>query len=102
MTVFDAMLGTLFADPNLAVPAVYTPPHGGAPLPCRVTFRQPDAEFSAFGGGVTLPARIAEVRAAEVAAPEESGTLAIAGQTYRITRATQPDADRRLWRLELQ
>ncbi|MCW2242802.1 head-tail joining protein [Azospirillum canadense] len=97
---FQRLLDSTFL--RLGTEAVYTPPDGGAPVPCWVTFRQPDAEFSAFGGGVTLPARIAEVRAAEVAAPEESGTLAVAGQTYRITRATQPDADRRLWRLELQ
>lgn len=102
MTVFAAMLATLFADPNMAADAVYTPPGGGAGTPCRAIVRQPDRSFAFHEVGVTLPARIAEVRVAEVTAPEEGGTLTVAGTPCRVTRVTQTDLDRALWRLELQ
>lgn len=103
MSVFDAALDTLYADPNLAVDAVYTPPGGGAPVPCRTDLSAGDRDWRAFSdSGVTLPAISAEVRVSDVMDPEEGGTLAVGGSSYRITRVTQPGTDRRLWRLELQ
>ncbi|CAO3453875.1 hypothetical protein [Azospirillum argentinense] len=82
--------------------AVYTPPLGGAPVPCRVTFTQGDRNWRFQEAGASTPARIAEVRASEVPLMKEEGTLVIGGRTYAIANATQPDADRLLWRLELQ
>ncbi|QCO05450.1 head-tail joining protein [Azospirillum argentinense] len=102
MTVFDAMMDVLFADPNMASDAVYTPPRGGATVPCRASFEHGDKEWRFREAGASTPARIAEVRASEVPLMEEEGTLAIGGRTYVIANATQPDDDRLLWRLELQ
>ncbi|MGF7178433.1 head-tail joining protein [Azospirillum doebereinerae] len=101
MTVFDSLFDTLFADPNMASSAVYTPP-GGSPVACRVSFRQPDVDWRSDGSGVSTTSRIAEVRVSEVAVMEEEGTLAIGGQTFTIQKASRPDADRLLWRLELR
>ncbi|GAA4247519.1 hypothetical protein GBZ26_11320 [Azospirillum formosense] len=84
------------------VDAVYTPPRGGAPVPCRLTFARGDKEWRFREAGASTPARIAEARVSEVPLMEEEGVLAIGGQTYVIGNATQPDADRLLWRLELQ
>lgn len=83
---------------RFGVDAVYTPPRGGSPVPCRASFTQGDV----LADGFNSAARIAEVRAAEAPIMKEEGTLAIAGRTYTIQSARQPDPDRLLWRLELR
>lgn len=102
MTVFAAMFDTLFADPNMAAQAVYTPPGGGAPVPCAVMFRAPDFDWRGGEASVTTPARVAELRVSEVALVEEEGVLEVAGRTYTVQHAKHPDADRLLWRVELR
>ncbi|AWJ86325.1 hypothetical protein TSH58p_22685 (plasmid) [Azospirillum sp. TSH58] len=87
---------------RFGVDAAYTPPRGGAPMPCRAVFTQGDKEWRFREAGASTPARIAEVRASEVPVMEEEGTLTIGGRTCVIGNATQPDADRLVWRLELQ
>jgi hypothetical protein len=103
VSVFDAMFGVLFADPNMASDATYTPPGGGGvPTPCRAVFRQPDTDWRGNDAEVTTPSRIAEVRVSEIPVMKEAGTLAIGGKSYTIQHASRRDADRMLWRLELR
>lgn len=102
MSVFDAMFGVLFADPNMASDATYTPPGGGDPVSCRAILRQPDVDWRGGEVEVATPSRIAEVRVSEVPVMKEAGTLAIGGKSYTIQKASRPDADRLLWRLELR
>ncbi|OYD82506.1 head-tail joining protein [Azospirillum brasilense] len=101
MSVFDDAINVLFDDPNMAHDALYTPPNGGAPVPCRATLSHGDHNWRYQDVGTSTPARIAEIRASEVGSMKEEGTLAIGGQTYAIQSARRPDPDRLLWRLEL-
>lgn len=97
------MFGVLFADPNMASDATYTAPGpAGTSTSCRAVFRQPDTDWRGNDAEVTTPSRIAEVRVSEVPVMKEAGTLAIGGKTYTIQKASRPDADRLLWRLELR
>ncbi len=96
------MFGVLFADPNMASDATYTAPGGGAPVSCRAILRQPDVDWRGGEVEVTTPSRIAEVQVSEVPVMKEAGTLAIGGKSYTIQKASRPDADRLLWRLELR
>ena len=96
------MFGVLFADPNMASDAIYTPPGGGDPVSCRAILRQPDVDWRGGEVEVTTPSRIAEVRVSEVPSMKEGGALAIGGKTYTIQHASRRDADRMLWRLELR
>lgn len=103
MSVFDAMFGVLFADPNMASDATYTAPGIGAdPVSCRAILRQPDVDWRGGEVEVTTPSRIAEVRVSEVPSMKEGGALAVGGKSYTIQKASRPDADRLLWRLELR
>ncbi|MDR6770379.1 hypothetical protein [Azospirillum sp. BE72] len=103
MSVFDAMFGVLFADPNMASDATYTAPGlGGVPTPCRAIFRQTDMDWRGNDVEVSTPGRIAEVRVAEVPMMKEGGTLAVDGKSYTIQSASRPNTDRTLWRLELR
>lgn len=94
-------LNALFA--TLGVDAVYTAPGGGTATPCRLAWvTQGDRSVPAFEG-VTLstPARLAELRVAEVPLVEEGGTVTVGGTTHPVHAAARADADRLLWRLEL-
>lgn len=102
MTVFTDSLGVFFRDPNGSVPAEYSPPGGGAAVLCRITWiTQGDHDYQLFTTGATAPARVAEVQVSEVALMEEGGTVATSAGTFAIVKASRPDADRSLWRLEL-
>lgn len=82
-------------------PAIYTPP-SGTPVPCVAVLSAGDRDWRSGGSGVTTPARIVEVRASEVPVMEIEGSLTIGADVFIIDKATQPDADRLLWRLELK
>lgn len=100
------MFGVLFRDPHLALDAVYTPPGGGAGVACRAIFdeRDRDAEFGVAGAVQASPC--AQVRAAELAAPAEDGTLTIAfaagPRAFKIKGAVYADSQRALWKLALR
>lgn len=99
MPVFDTMLSGVFAA--FGVDASYTPPGGGTANVVRVLWANPDQVETAFGPGVSTPARVAEIRVSELATAAEGGTLAVGGTSWRVTRASRPDGDRLVWRLEL-
>ena len=78
MTAIAAAIDLLFADPNMARAAVYTP-DGGAPVEVRVVAKRPD-EIVGFGetrihAGTTL----LDVRVSEVAAPRPGDGVKAAG-----------------------
>lgn len=96
-----AALDAAFADPNTASDATYTPAVGDA-VACRVIWRRPDELYQPFaGGGVAVPARVAEIRVSEVAAAAEGDSITIDGATYPVDAATRPDPRRLKWRLML-
>jgi hypothetical protein len=99
MSVFDTMLSSAFR--GFGMGGVYTPPGGGTANDVRVMWANPDQVEASFGIGVNTPARIAEIRVSQLALAEENGTLVVGGTTYRVTRASKPDPDRLVWRLEL-
>jgi hypothetical protein len=97
---FAAAADSLFADPHLAVAAIYQP-QVGDPLPVRVVMSQPDTDSGLFDAGVRDVAVVASLRASEVAEPQEGDSLTIGSVTWRI-RTRRRDALALLWRLELQ
>lgn len=97
---FSAAADSLFADPHLAVAAVYHP-QVGDPVPVRVVMSQPDADAGLFDTGVRDVAVIASLRASEVAEPREGDCLTVGSVTWRV-RARRRDALALVWRLELQ
>lgn len=97
-------MAKLALDPSFqifGVSGVYAPLTGD-PVACRVILREPDTDWHVGEASVSTASRIAEVRVSEVAVMEEEGTLAIGGDTFVIQKASRPDADRLLWRLELR
>lgn len=100
MTVFAAAIDDLFADPNLAVDAVYQPPAGGDGIACRIMLRRPDETVEFGGSKFVAGSVIIDVRAAELS-PAKGGTLAVGDTVYSVSAVPrQPDPDRLIWRCE--
>ncbi|MGQ9367701.1 head-tail joining protein [Azospirillum sp. ST 5-10] len=99
MSVFSAALDRVFAS-RLAIAATVVR-DGEAAVPCRVMWRAPDRDWSGAGAGATAAARIAELRVSEVPDLAEGDQLTVRGVTHTVQKASHPDADRLLWRVEL-
>jgi hypothetical protein len=100
VTVFAAAVDDLFADANLAVEASYSPASGGAALVVGVILREPDHTAELLQTGAVVASLIAEVRASELAQPEEGGQLSIGADVY-VVRSVDSDALALIWRLSL-
>lgn len=100
MNAFAAAIDDLFADPNLAVDAVYMPP-GGEGVACRIMLRRPDETVEFGGSKLVVGSVLIEVRASEVSAPAKGGTFTVGDTTYAISAVPRrPDPDRLIWRCE--
>jgi hypothetical protein len=101
MTVFTQAINDLFADPNLAVDAVYQPPASGDGIACRIMLRRPDETVEFGGSKLVAGSVIIEVRAAEVSAPAKGGTFAVGDTAYSVSAVPRvSDPDRLIWRCE--
>lgn len=99
MTAFATAIDDLFADPNIAADAIYTPA-GSDPMTARVIARRPD-EIVGFGDARIHTATIAfDVRVSEVPAPVEGDTFTIGGETYVVQGEPVRDAERLVWTIE--
>ena len=99
MNAFAAAVDMLFADPNIAFDAVYTPA-GGEPMMARVIARRPD-EIVGFGDTrVHAATAMFDVRVSEVPAPAESDTLEIGGETFIVQGEPIRDREGLIWSLD--
>lgn len=80
MSAFQLGVDAIFADPNMAADALYTPPASAA-VACRVIRRKPDMTAPLGTPGFQLGAAaqdvawIFDVRKSEVAQPARGGTI---------------------------
>jgi hypothetical protein len=99
MNAFASAIDDLFADPNIASDAVYTPADGD-PVSVRVIARRPD-EIVGFGDTrVHTATAIFDVRISEVPTPAEGDTLEVGGETYVIQGEPVGDRERLVWTLD--
>lgn len=105
MTAFAAMIGALFADPNLAKDASYVPPGGGDPIPCRAMAVQPTEEISFGRTQISADTSRFDVQASVVTAPAAKGLLVLEPGTpgeavFVIQGAPKFDRERLVWMLD--
>lgn len=101
MSAFAAGLAVLFADPNMAVDAIYTQAGAPAGVPVRIILSRPD-EVADYGmSRVVTATAVGEVMAAQVAAPAAGDTVTVGGRTLTVNAAPQRDELGLTWRLEL-
>lgn len=103
MTVFDAALGTLLTDPNLAIAAEWQAAAGGAWVALRLAPASPQDLIPLDGPGARAVAIEATLRAADLAQHPRRGDLLRWGSplvTYRVETA-RPDPLGLSWTLGL-
>lgn len=99
MNAFDSALSAIFRDPHLSKSAIYTPA-GGAPMPIRIVFNEPDAQISGSIGQAPATASrfAADMLVSQVPAkPDRQCRLQVEGVTYKVSSSTQ-ERGGRIWR----
>ena len=95
--MFTAMIDACFR--TFGQDATYQPIIGGS-LAVRVILGQATEVSGLFDAGVVAPAHVADVRISDMAAPLPGDQLIVDGATYIVRQALQ-DAERLIWRLDL-
>lgn len=97
---FSTAMNAIFADPNMAVEAIYTPAGGMAQV-IRVLFRAPD-DIMRFGETPILTdTQVAELRGADVDAPQEGDIVQIGSEIYQLRGEPIKDSLRLIWTVDL-
>jgi hypothetical protein len=106
-TVFDAAIDTLFADPNLATDATYTPAAGVGIAVRVILSRAPVDSFDVGRSGVRLAppdqtrAFVADVRKSDVPQPRKGDSVVVAARVYPITAEPELGENLLTWHLTL-
>lgn len=99
---FAIAMSVIFADPNMAVDAVYRAGGVGPDVPVRAIRKAPD-EVTAFGAArVWSETMRVDVRVAEVASPAAGDHVMIEGTTYIVQGEPVRDRERLVWTLDLR
>lgn len=100
MSVFEAALRALFADPNLTVDLWYRDMEGRF-LRARGILRRPDDVMS-FGSARLVSETIRlDVQACEIPNPQPDEQILIGEEIYLIQGAPRRDRERLIWELSL-
>lgn len=101
MTAFSTAIDRIFADPNMAVDAVWKSRGVGAAVSCRLILKRPD-DFRDFGGAQVVSSTvIADVRVSDIAAPVKGDRIEIGSDWYDISAKPTRDRERLVWTMEL-
>jgi len=102
MTVFDMAVHALFADPNIAEPALWRPGGVGSGLAIRIIRTQPQPEFDIGGVKLSNEANLFDVPAGMAPTIDENDTIEAAGIHYVIQAPPTRTMDGRIWRLDVR
>jgi hypothetical protein len=101
MSAFAAVVGALFADPNIGRDAVYIS-DGGAPVLVRVVARRADA-VTDFGDARLWSETIRiDLRVAEVPTPRPGDRIEIDSEVFLIQGEPVRDRERLVWTVDLR
>lgn len=99
MTAFATALARLFADPNLSMPAIYTPASGAA-VATRAMRSAPDEATDWSGGRVRSDTVTFRVAVADVPYPRPGDSIVAAGETRIVQGEPMRDVQRLTWTLD--
>jgi hypothetical protein len=100
MPAFAAAIDALFADPNLAVDAVYRAGGADPGIPVRVVVRRPDRVGDFGDTRLLTETTVFDVRVSEIAEPAAGDTIEADGVTYVIQGEPVRDAERLVWTID--
>jgi hypothetical protein len=101
MSAIAAAFETLFADPNMARDATFTPT-GGVAVPVRIVVRRPD-RVSDFGETrLHSETTVVDIRVADAPTLASGDAFEIGGESYVVQGEPLRDAERLIWTAELR
>jgi hypothetical protein len=101
MSAIATAFETLFADPNMARDATFTPT-GGVAVPVRVALRRPD-RVSDFGETrLHAETTVVDIRVADAPTIASGDAFEIGGESYLVQGEPLRDAERLIWTAELR
>jgi len=101
MSAIAAAFETLFADPNMARDATFTPT-GGVAVPVRIVVRRPD-RVSDFGETrLHAETTVVDIRVADAPSFAEGDGFQFDGVSYVVQGEPRRDAERLIWTAELR
>lgn len=95
--ISDADIAGLYRLEDFGLEASYQRAAGGDAFTIRVRFSNRSQRIE----GLDFRERIAMTPAASLTDPKQGDSVTIAGQSYRVVRAVQPDSNPWEWQLEL-
>lgn len=101
MSAVAAAFDTLFADPNMAKDALFTPLDGVA-VPVRIVVRRPDRVFDFGETRLHSETTVIDIRVADAPALASGDVFEIDGQNHVVQGEPLRDAERLIWTAELR
>jgi len=101
MSAIAAAFETLFADPNMARDATFTP-KGGSAVPVRVVLRRPDRVFEFGETRLHAATTLLDIRVADAPSLAEGDGFQFDGVAYVVQGEPSRDAERLIWTAELR
>jgi hypothetical protein len=97
---FAVATDALFADPNIAVDAIWRAGGAGTGTAVRVVTRRPDQVIGFGDSRAVLPTVLVDVRRSEVSEPARGDTVEIDGELFEVIAAPIVDSVRLVWTCE--
>ena len=100
MTAIVAAVDVLFADPNLALPAVWHPGGAGPGQPVQVIRQRPD-RIAGFGESrFVTDTVVLQLRMSDAPGLAQGDLIEIAGEAFEILGEPLRDGERLIWSAE--
>ena len=100
MTVFDIAMGTLFADPNLAVDATYIA-HNGQTGTARIIIRAPDVYQKLGSSVIETGTHMLEVQVTSCPNLDENDRFVVGSTTYVVQGEPRRDEQKLTWQVDV-
>ena len=100
INAFAAAIDALFADPILALDAVYRAGGVDPGIPVRIIVRRPDRVGEFGETRIVAETVMIDVRVSEIAAPADGHTFEVNGTVYVTEGEPIRDAERLVWTIE--
>ena len=102
MSVFHAALGRIFANPSMAVAALWISATTSEERGIRIIRRAPD-QITEFGGArLVSDSMVADVRVIDLPDPRPGDVIIIGSDSFTIQGEPLRDRERLVWTLDLR
>ncbi len=102
MTVFAAAMDRIYANPSMAVAAVWISATTSQERPIRVVRRDPDRITEFAAGRFVSDTTMVDVRVYDLPDPRPGDLIVIGADTFTVQGEPMRDRERLIWALDLR